>query len=942
MELLKPLRFWLKPSAVLQISQFRGSAVDGDASIGSNSVRCRLPPMRSLRMSRCRLPSVWWVSIALVSLWTGSVLAATPESPEARGLRALGELQCTACHALSPTQSAWVLAGKAPNLRDGAGSFQPEWIRQHLLSPQSTMTGSRMPDVLHSLPAAERDAAAESLTHFLVVQATDRTRTRWVDRAAVKRGETLFHQVGCVACHAPQSGAPNVLGSVPLPRMESKWTHEGLRLFLLNPAWIRPAGRMPSLRLTDSEATDIAHYLLREVRVPAPLERIRFEGRIHSLDDFDTAIWSRTEPVRGFRLEPAPRERGGPQRFRGWIQVDQAGEYRFFLKANGASRLALDDDWTLGTESWDTESVDDHVARTLSVGRHAITLDYVHRGPKPADLSLEWQGPGVSRGPIAEAQLSAGQDPVPAIPTFAVDAAKATQGHALYDQLKCAGCHEPEGKQPEAMPWASLRGDQGCLATTPPPTAAQFHLTETARTELRSALTFLNQPQLPAPTPRDQLHTSLAVLRCTACHKRYNRGGVPADRDPFFTSNGEDLGEEGRIPPALDGVGDKLQPAWLKRVLTEGVRVRPYINTRMPVFGRTETAPLADRFVALDRTTSTAPIAPEPVEVQKAAGRQLVGTDGVSCIACHRFNRQPAQALQVIDLVTSQERLHADWFARFLRDPARFHPATRMPAFWPDGVSPLPALLGGSTDRQIAAIWTYLADGALSRAPEGLSRQSMEVIVGGDPVVYRGKLWEAGFRAVAMGFPGGWNLAFDAEDLRLALLWRGRFLNAGPHWDVQGMGQIRPLGSNVVIEPHLTAMATLALPDAPWPRMPGKFLGMKFHGYQLDPAGYPTLLYSFGELKLEDRFGLATSGEPGGIHRTLRWIGEPPKGLHLRLTVGPLLAEGKNGWRQGSGLLIRGGPHTTPIARGTGATQELIVPLSKTSPTRTLELDYAY
>ena len=884
------------------------------------------------------------LSTGLVCGTATAATSAPADSLEARGLREVGERQCAACHALSPGQSAWVLDGRAPNLREGAGSFQPDWIRRQMLSPQSAMSGSRMPDVLQSLPESEREAAADSLTHFLVSQSTDRTQPRWIDRAAVKRGETLFHQVGCVACHAPQSGATTVSNSVPLPRMDSKWTQEGLRYFLLNPSWIRPAGRMPSLRLTDGEATDIAHYLLRETRVPATLERIRFEGRIRSLDDFDTATWSRTEPVHGFQLDPAPRERGGPQRFRGWIRIEQAGEFRFFLKANGASRLSIDDDWMLGTESWDTEAVDDHVARTLSAGRHAITLDYVHRGPKPADLSLEWQGPGVARGPIPEASLSISAEPIPAMPTFTVDAAKAGRGRALYDQLKCAGCHEPDAKTPSAgaVAWASLRGDHGCLAATPPAGAPQFHLTDSTRVELRAAVAFLNQPTLPAPTPRDQLHTTLAALRCTACHVRDGRGGVPADRDAFFTSNGEDLGEEGRIPPALDGVGDKLQPAWLNRVVTEGARVRPYFNTRMPVFGRTETGPLTNHFVQLDRTASTAPVAPDPVDVLKTAGRQLVGTDGVSCISCHRFNRQPAQALQVIDLVTTHERLHADWFARFLRDPARFHPATRMPAFWPDGVSPLPALLGGSTDRQIAAIWTYLADGPLARVPEGLSRQSMEVIVGGDPVLYRGKLWEAGFRAVAMGFPGGFNLAFDAEEMRLALLWRGRFLNAGPHWDVQGMGQIRPLGSNVITEPHFSSLATLSTPDAPWPRTPGKLLGMKFRGYQLDATGYPTLLYTFGELKLEDRFELAISGEPKGVHRTLRWTGEPPEGLHLRVSAGPLLAEGVNGWRARSGLLIRAGSNTAPILRGSGATKELLIPMPKTSPTQTLEIDYAW
>ena len=282
----------------------------------------------------------------------------------------------------------------------------------------------------------------------------------------------------------------------------------------------------------------------------------------------------------------------------------------------------------------------------------------------------------------------------------------------------------------------------------------------------------------------------MTALNCTACHARDGVGGVKPERDAFFTSNGEDLGEEGRIPPRLDGVGDRLRPAWLSNVLATGASVRPYFDTRMPQFGAANVSHLADLFVALDRRAQVLKPASDAPDVQRDAGRKLVGTDGLSCIACHRFNRQPAHALQVIDLTTTTERLNEDWFRQFLLDPSRFHPGTRMAAFWPEGVSPLPALLGGNTDRQHAALWTYLADGARAKFPEGLSRQNVDLNVGGEAVVYRGKMWEAGFRAVATGYPGQLNAAFDAEEMRLALLWRGRFVNAGAHWGVQGMGSI--------------------------------------------------------------------------------------------------------------------------------------------------------
>ena len=46
-----------------------------------------------------------------------------------------------------------------------------------------------------------------------------------------------------------------------------------------------------------------------------------------------------------------------------------------------------------------------------------------------------------------------------------------------------------------------------------------------------------------------------------------------------------DLGDEGRLPPHLTGVGDKLQPEWLREVLLNKGTARSYMATRMPQFG---------------------------------------------------------------------------------------------------------------------------------------------------------------------------------------------------------------------------------------------------------------------------------------------------------------------------------------------------------------------
>ena len=441
-------------------------------------------------------------------------------------------------------------------------------------------------------------------------------------------------------------------------------------------------------------------------------------------------------------------------------------------------------------------------------------------------------------------------------------------------------------------------------------------------------------------------------------------GGVGKDRDALFVASAtDDLGDEGRLPPRLDGVGDKLRPAWVEAVLVTGEAVRPYLKVRMPQFGAANVSALPDLFAAADRAATPLPPAPDAPDAQKDAGRKLVGTDGLSCVACHRFNRQPAQALQVMDLARTTERVNEDWFRRFLRDPNRFNPGTRMPAFWPDNHSPLPGVLGGDPERQFAAIWAYLSDGPRAKFPEGISRQNVELVVGGDAVVYRGKLWEAGFRAVAVGYPERVNAAFDAEEVRLSLLWRGRFLNVAPHWSVQGMGRVRPLGTDVIVFPHGPTLAVLKDDKAEWPagepqdapkergapdaRPASKArdagdarAGMKFRGYALDSANRPTLLYSYRDVAVEDAMtGAEIEGRPA-VRRTMTFAGEPVDGLYLRVAAGKLAPAGENAWRYNDALTIRvSGP---AVARGTGDAAELLVPVKFKDKAAKVEVDYVW
>ncbi len=848
-------------------------------------------------------------------LFTASVSGAELAA-SAVGVVTLGELNCTACHAASAQQAAWISPKAAPTLQDVGSRASAAWLVKYLASPGDAKAGATMPDLLHG-----NVEQAEALTHYLLSLSKPNVRRVLPDKAAVARGENLFHSVGCVACHAPQNGAAQPAVFVALPRMAEKWGQDGLRKFLIDPLASRAGGRMPSLHLLEREASDIAHFLLRETKVPAAVEVGHSQEWTRRLENLDEVVLESTVSAPGFVLEKL----SGMMRFRTWLNVERAGDHTLYLTSAGVSRLSLDGEWVMGTESWKPEKVKEKHARRLDAGRHELKVDFVKRGSNPPALAVEWEGPGFAREVIPAASLSSEREPVAEPAPFVVDAAKAEQGKTLYAAMNCAVCHEQ--KPLSAPTLAAVDASRGCLAEKPSGKAVDYHLNESQRMALRDALTQLNVQTLAAPSPQQRVAHTMATFRCTACHVRDGVGGVSAERNAFFTANVDDLGDEGRLPPKLDGVGDKLRPEWLAKVLGDGVSVRPYVNTRMPKFGAANVGHLADLFVALDRHAPPLAAVADTPDAQRDAGRRLAGTDGLSCIACHRFNRQPAHAMQVFDLTLSTERLNEDWFRRFLRDPNKFNPGTRMPALWPGGRSLIPAVLDGDTDRQHAALWTHFADGAKAKFPEGLSRQNMELIVGGEAVVYRGKLWEAGFRAIATGYPGGVNVAFDAEEMRLALVWRGRFLNVSPHWSTQGMGRIHPLENDAVVLPHGSPLAVLTSAATPWPSETSKEAGMKFIGYQLDSLKRPTLLYRFGELGVEDFI----SPVGAGLHRTMKLSAAPPNGLHLRLAAGKLTAAGDGAWRLNDVLTIKA---AGSFVRG----EELLVPLK----TRQLEVTYAW
>jgi hypothetical protein len=166
--------------------------------------------------------------------------------------------------------------------------------------------------------------------------------------------------------------------------------------------------------------------------------------------------------------------------------------------------------------------------------------------------------------------------------------------------------------------------------------------------------------------------------------------------------------------------------------------------------------------------------------------------------------------------------------------------------------------------QQIEAMWLYLQDGTKARPPLGVGKSYLPLVPTKTAIIYRNFIAGAGPRGIAVGYPEKAHLAFDANDLRLAMIWQGAFLDASMHWTDRGSGFQGPLGDKVVQFPAGPTFALLDKKDGAWPTS-GKAAGQKFKGYRLDKEDRPTFLYTIGDVQVED---FPNAGKDQSIKRT--------------------------------------------------------------------------
>tara|TARA_R110002096_G_scaffold4501_12_gene21131 strand:+ start:851 stop:2512 length:1662 start_codon:yes stop_codon:yes gene_type:complete len=222
----------------------------------------------------------------------------------------------------------------------------------------------------------------------------------------------------------------------------------------------------------------------------------------------------------------------------------------------------------------------------------------------------------------------------------------------------------------------------------------------------------------------------------------------------------------------------------------------------------------------------------------------------------------------------------------------------------------------------------------------------------GEAVLYRNFIEGANPRGIAVGYPGGVNICWDADVMNVAMVWRGGFMDASRHWTNRGQGNQPPAGYDVLKPGPGLPLQVLKDEGETWiARFEGKVAydrdkppaerntiktfihrhpDYRFRGYELDEKRFPTFRYDFQDLKIEDRFDPAGFEGVEAVTRNLTFAGSAKPGTHLRL-ANTVSGEPVDGWYPlGAGAKIKIEGATPKLRNGKELLVEIAGPSSLT------------
>jgi mono/diheme cytochrome c family protein len=778
---------------------------------------------------------------------------------------------------------AGATAGDAPETKEGPEVRLDAGVHP-LVAEFTRAPGAAKVEVLWKGPGFRTEPLPVDAVGFLPKEAPPQLAAQ----AKIDQGRYLAQEHACARCHQP--AADDRMAKTLTARQAPDLSKVGARVhagwiekWLEAPEKLRPGAAMPALFADDDngrvERYAVAHYLA-SLGGPVPTNP-------KPPSDTDAKV-SAARGEKVFNTVGCIACHGEADKQDGKTKDD--GGAAFITAA--AAHFPL-----TGLASKTTpEKLAEYLQNPLAVDPSGRMPSLALQGQEAQDLARylcqsEDQSlkTGLSDAPAADKLLAAWKrvetkaDAVNAFEKLPPAAQADELGKRLVVAKGCANCHSiaPNGQQlAPAATFTALENltkkpNAGCLADKPETRgdAPAFAMSAADRDALRA---FLADGLMGAgaPAPVVAARETIRQMNCLACHSRDGEGGLTPGLVEQLRKFENAENAEAVAPPTLTGVGHKLRTPWMKQVLTGGARARPWMALRMPQFGDANVGRLPDQVDAAEGAEADDAVYKTPLTAAKIeAGRTLIGKSAFGCISCHDLAGIPNTGTRGPDLAGMNQRVRYEWYQRWLEQPQRIQPGTRMPQVFTDGKSLLPTVLNGDAAAQADALWGYLSLGPGLPMPDGIGPpKGMAITVKDKPYLLRTFMPDAGSRAVAVGFPSGVSAAFDAHTCRLAYAWTGQFLDASPVWDGRGGNPAHVLGPHIWNAPAGCPVAATPSneppdfaarakdPDFGAPLPEGQlFKGVQlvhFDGYDLDKEGAPTFRYHL-QAGTDDRLGVS-------------------------------------------------------------------------------------
>ncbi len=286
-------------------------------------------------------------------------------------------------------------------------------------------------------------------------------------------------------------------------------------------------------------------------------------------------------------------------------------------------------------------------------------------------------------------------------------------GKELFAKVGCAQCHQTDTTQALAKATGgSLFGKSattGCLAAETQPNIPSYPLDESQR-EAIIAFLGTDGSSLSRHVDSEVSRRQVKTIGCTACHQRDDTDAVL----PYVLLDEGTQGHPPELLPPLTWAGEKLRPDWTSKLFADklGYRAREHFKTRMPGFP-TRGEWLSPGMSAEHGHGTGTGFVPKFDPAAAKTGEQIAAMkEGFACNRCHAIaNTAPIAPFEArsTNLTYAASRLRHGFYLRWMADPQRIDPVTRMIKFAPDGKrTGLVQYYDGDAHKQFQALWHFL------------------------------------------------------------------------------------------------------------------------------------------------------------------------------------------------------------------------------------------